>query len=953
MLKKIAVTEIGGSKPLLKSRPVISIRGARANNLQNLDLDIPKNALIVVSGVSGSGKSSLAIDTLYAEGQRRYVESLSSYARQFMSRMKKPEVDTIKGISPAIAVDQKVSSANARSTVGSLTEINEYLRLLFARIGKTYSPVSGMEVKKHEVNDVILFIQSIDIGKKCMVLAPLPRLYPERTLGAELNLLNQKGYTRLWHNQQTVYIEDMINENPDLMLRSSSDLGKEEISIIIDRFVANEDSKQPEFLQRLADSIKTAFEESHGYCAIQADNETYHFSGIFEADGLVFPEPEPNLFNPNNSLGACTVCEGYGKTIGIAPEKIIPDPSLSVYEGAVAPWKVDSGFFWKDSFIKYAPKADFPIHRSYEHLNSEELNLLWNGNKDIEGINQYIAYMEQNSYKLQYRVALSRYRGKTICSACNGKRLKSEALNVKVGGMDITQFYKMPVNEMKNVIETIKISEFQKKVAERLLTELRTRLFIMDKIGLGYLSMERPASTLSGGEVQRINLTRTLSSNLTASLYILDEPSIGLHARDTNKLIDVLFQLRDLGNTVVLVEHDEDIIRRADHLIDIGPEAGIHGGQIVYQGNFRLANPIEHPNSLTIKYLHHLDEIPVKTRRRKAINHLNIYGAKANNLKGFDVRIPLQAITVVSGVSGSGKSTLINEVLVQGINQILGGSKKAHGTGFKEMTGDFAQISMLEYISQNPMGKSSRSNPVTYVKAFDYIRDVYTRQPLSKLRGYAPKHFSFNVEGGRCESCKGEGETVVEMQFLADVSLTCEDCHGRRFKKDILEVEYNGKNIFDVLNLSIEEAITFFKAHKDITERIKPLHDVGLDYLKLGQSSSTLSGGEAQRVKLASYLGKSQQERILFIFDEPTTGLHLHDIKKLLYAFEALVEKGHTVIIVEHHLDVIKNADYLIDLGPEAGFDGGHLLYQGIPEGLLEINESHTAKYLKEKLQSN
>jgi excinuclease ABC subunit A len=932
-----------------RERPIISIQGARANNLKNIDVKIPKNALVVVSGVSGSGKSSLAIDTLYAEGQRRYVESLSSYARQFMSRMKKPEVDTIKGICPAIAVDQRSGSGNTRSTVGSMTEINEFLRLLFARVGRTYSPVSGQEVRRHQVSDVIDFIRGMPEGTRCHLVAPFSQKHEKRRFGDELTLWTQKGFSRIWADGETRYIDDLLNEsNPDLQ-KTLTELAGDNMGLLVDRFVRQAEDDETMF-QRLADSVKTCFDESGGYCVLWAGDTSHRFNQFFEADGMRFMDPEPNLFNPNNSFGACPVCEGYGQVIGISEDKVVPDKTLSVYEGAVAAWKGESGQWWRDQFVKYAVQIDFPIHRSYEHLTDGERDLLWNGNAQVEGIHAYFRSLEEKTYKIQNRVLLARYRGKTTCPTCRGSKLRAEANYVKIDGKGISDYYRMPVTDMRLLMLQLPLTETEKAIADRLLMELKLRLDIMDRIGLGYLTMERAANTLSGGEVQRINLTRTLSSNLTASLYILDEPSIGLHPRDTDKLISVLFQLRDLGNSVVLVEHDEDIIRQADYLIDIGPGAGVHGGRVVFEGNFRTANPGIHGQSLTVQYLHRKEQIPTKKIHRTSSNWIRITGARANNLKNFDVQIPLQALTVVSGVSGSGKSSLVRQVLIEGLQQILGGSAAAHGAGYRELSGDTKQIQHLEFISQNPMGRSSRSNPVTYVKAFDHIRDLYTRQPLAKMRGYKPKHFSFNVEGGRCETCKGEGEIIVEMQFLADVALPCEDCQSRRFKKEILEVEFQGKNIFEVLDMPIEEAIPFFQRHSDIVEKIKPLEEVGLGYLKLGQSSSTLSGGEAQRVKLASYLGKSQSDKIFFIFDEPTTGLHLHDIRRLLHAFEALVERGHTVLVVEHHLDVIKNADYIIDLGPEAGENGGHLLYQGPVNDFLKVENSYTSRYLIQKM---
>lgn len=926
----------------------IHIKGARANNLKNIEVFIPKNKLVVVSGVSGSGKSTITMDTLYAEGQRRYVESLSSYARQFMNRMKKPEVDFIKGICPAIAVEQKVSTSNARSTVGSLTEIYDLLRLLYARVGKTVSPVSGKEVTKHQVSDVVDHIISLDVGARCYLNIPLQQRYPERSLKQELTLLVQKGYTRLSKGGDTIDIQDFLDSNNKDLNKELKALKGSDYRILIDRFVVKHDDE--ELYKRVSDSVQTAFDESFGECYVLTDESEAYFNNRFELDGIEFLEPSPQLFNYNNPYGACPQCEGYGLVIGIDEEKVIPDNRLSIYEGAVAAWKGELASWWQDQFMRKAITYDFPIHRSYEHLSEDELSLLWDGRGEVEGINSYFKSLEEKSYKIQNRVILSRFRGRTKCPSCKGARLRKEALHVRVTEKTIAELVKYPIGDLLVFFNEISLSEQDRQISDRILLEIRNRLEIMCEIGLGYLHLDRVSATLSGGEIQRINLTRTLGSNLTSSLYVLDEPSVGLHPRDTIKLVAVLNRLRDLGNTVVVVEHEEDIIRNADHLLDMGPEAGIHGGEVVYSGNFREAIPSEHPRSLTIQYLHHNKIIKTPEKRRNVVNRLILKGARQHNLKNIDVTIPLNALTVVSGVSGSGKSTLVDDILFPAISIAKDNVSGKKAGAYDELTGDIKRIHQIEMIGQAPIGRSSRSNPVTYVKAFDYIRDLFTKQQLSKIRGYKPKHFSFNVEGGRCETCKGDGEIVVEMQFLADVRLTCDDCQGKRFKKEILEVEYKGKNIFDVLSLSIEEGLEFFAHIPEIYQRLKPLNDVGLGYVMLGQSSSTLSGGEAQRVKLASYLSQSEvKEKILFVFDEPTTGLHFQDVEKLISAFNQLIEKGHTVVVVEHHLDVIKSADWVIDLGPEAGIDGGHLVYEGTPEGLAVCEGSYTGQYLKEK----
>ena len=926
----------------------IHIKGARANNLKNVEIKIPKNNLIVVSGVSGSGKSTITIDTLYAEGQRRYVESLSSYARQFMDRMKKPEVDFIKGICPAISVEQKVSTSNARSTVGSLTEIYDLLRLFFARVGKTYSPVSGNIVTKHQVFDVVDHVFSMAEGTKCFLLIPLQQKYPDRLFAQELSLLIQKGYTRMMKGSEIKDIQDFLESKHEDLAKKMLTLASSDYRILIDRFVVKHEDE--ELRKRIADSVQIAFDESFGECMVFHDDISTTFNNRFELDGLEFLEPSPALFNYNNPYGACPKCEGYGLVIGIDEDKVVPDKRLSVYEGAVAAWKGEQGSWWQDQFIQKALKYDFPIHRSYEHLTDNEIELLWEGNKDLEGIHSYFQSLEEKSYKIQNRVILSRFRGKTKCPACKGGRLRKEAMYVKVQGTTITDLVRLPISELHQYFKALELNATDQLVGQRILLEINNRLDVMMGIGLGYLHLDRVSSTLSGGEIQRINLIRTLGSNLTSSLYVLDEPSIGLHPRDTIKLVNVLKKLRDLGNTVVVVEHEEDVIREADFLLDMGPEAGVHGGEVVYAGNFRDAEPLTFPKSLTVQYLHRNKIIPTPKNRRKIVNRISLKGARQHNLKNIDITVPLNALTVITGVSGSGKSTLIDDILhpalLESMEQISGKKPGA----FDSLSGDLKAIHVVELIGQSPIGRSSRSNPVTYVKAYDHIRDLYTKQQLSKIRGYKPKHFSFNVEGGRCETCKGDGMITVEMQFLADVTLECEDCQGKRFKKELLEVTYKDKNIFEVLNMSIEEGLVFFGNIPEIYQKLKPLYDVGLGYVQLGQSSSTLSGGEAQRVKLASYLSQTDiRDRILFIFDEPTTGLHFQDVEKLLKAFNQLIDKGHTVVVVEHHLDVIKCADWVIDLGPEAGKDGGYLVFEGTPDDIIHCDQSYTGQYLKEK----
>ena len=929
----------------------IFIKGARSNNLKDISLSIPKNKLVVVTGVSGSGKSSLTMDTLFAEGQRRYVESLSSYARQFLMRMKKPDVDYIKGICPAIAIEQKVSTSNARSTVGTLTEVYDYLRILFARIGKTISPISGQLVKKHEVTDVVDYIQSFEPGDKVQLFIPLPYKYHDRLVKAELELLLQKGYTRIQSGGQLQQIEEVLEQQAPFLSRKLGEIREEGLRILIDRFIVKHDDE--ENLKRIADSVQTAFYEAEGECMVEIVGKAAHeFNNRFELDGLSFPEPSPQLFNFNNSLGACPTCEGFSKVMGIDEDKVVPDKSKSVYEGAIACWKGEKFGLWLDRLLETAHLFDFPVHRPFQDLSRELQRLLWKGNQHFWGINAFFAELEEKTYKIQNRVMLARYRGRTTCPTCEGGRLRLEATYVKIAGKDITELVEMPIDELLRFFQGLELSDFDVKVARRLLLEISTRLGFMCQLGLDYLTLNRLSASLSGGETQRINLTRTLGSNLTSSMYILDEPSIGLHPRDTGRLVQVLKSLRNLGNTVIVVEHEEDIIKNADYLVDIGPAAGIHGGEVVFAGPYETIQD-EAADSLTAQYMSGRMAIPLPQNRRKSANFIHIKGARENNLKDIDASIPLHAMTVVTGVSGSGKTTLVKQILYPALKKHLGESYAQAPGLFKGLEGSVALISQVEMVNQNPIGKSSRSNPVTYVKAYDSIRKLMSEQPLSRIRGFKPKHFSFNVDGGRCDACKGEGEQVIEMQFLADVRLECEECRGKRFKEEVLEVMYKGKNIHDILEMSVEESLQFFADEKDITGRMQPLMDVGLGYVHLGQASSTLSGGEAQRVKLASFLGAERpNEHVLFIFDEPTTGLHFHDIRKLLDALNALVENGHTVLIVEHNMEVVKCADWVIDLGPEGGKDGGNLVFQGTPEGLAKVEGSFTGTFLREKLSA-
>lgn len=913
----------------------IYIKGARVHNLKNINVTIPRNKLIVVTGVSGSGKSSLTIDTLFAEGQRRYTESLSAYARQFMQRMNKPDVDYIKGLCPAIAIEQKVITRTPRSTVGSMTEIYDYLRLLFARVGKTISPVSGKEVKKDDVTDVVNCIENLNEGDKVLLLVPFKQ-HAKRNIKEELNILLQKGFSRLYLDKEVLRIEDVLESG-------KFKTEKKLLYVLIDRLITktfDEDEKH-----RISDSVNIAFYEGEGELYLEVNgNKRLHFSNKFEADGIQFEEPVPNLFSFNNPFGACPTCEGFSQILGLDPDLIIPDKSLSVYEGAVAPWKGEKLGLWKEQFVKAAKKFDFPIHKPIIDLSEKQLAALWEGNGYVNGINDFFKEVEQNLYKVQYRVLLSRYRGRTLCTTCKGYRLRKEALYVKVGGRHIGELCELPVKDLYIWFSKLKLSEYDRQVAKRILTEINHRIKTLLDVGLGYLTLNRLANSLSGGESQRIQLTRSLGSNLTNSLYILDEPSIGLHSRDTERLIKVLKELRDLGNTVVVVEHDEMMMREADYIIDMGPLASHLGGEIVAEGDYDEI--IKHKDSLTGKYLSGQMKIEVPGQVRKWNRSIKLEGARQNNLKNISVEFPLNTLCVISGVSGSGKTTLVKQILYPALQKIKGNFLDKAGL-HKAITGDVDYITQIEMIDQNPIGKSSRSNPVTYIKAYDEIRDLYSKQPLSKMRGFQPKHFSFNVDGGRCDACKGEGEQIVEMQFLADVHLTCDVCGGKRFKEEVLEVKYNDKNIFDVLDMSVDDAINFFADVKEVARKIRPLSDVGLGYVKLGQSSDTLSGGEAQRVKLASFLGKGKGPgSILFIFDEPTTGLHFHDIKKLLASFNALIEQGHSIIVIEHNTDVIKSADWVIDLGPEAGDEGGALVFAGRPSELVKCRESYTGKFL-------
>lgn len=916
----------------------ISIKGAKVNNLKNIDVDIPRNKLVMITGLSGSGKSSLAFDTLYAEGQRRYVESLSSYARQFLGRMSKPECDFIKGIPPAIAIEQKVTSRNPRSTVGTSTEIYEYLRLLFARVGKTYSPVSGQIVKKDSAEDIVNCMLSYPKGTRYTVLTPIvPR--EGRDVQQQIEMDRKEGFTRLEVNGEMVRMEDYAYNEADT------------IYLLIDR-MSCDDSKDS--ISRLTDSAETAMYEGDGACLLRfytADGETrlHSFSTKFEADGITFTEPTDQMFSFNSPIGACPVCEGFGKIVGIDEHLVVPNRALSVYDGAVMCWRGEKMGEWLHEFLREAPAHNFPIFAPYYELTEEQKDYLWHGPRDKACIDSFFKMLEENQYKIQYRVMLARYRGKTVCPACHGSRLKKEALYVKVGGKNIAEIVSMPINDVVEFFRTLKLDEHDTAVAARLLNEIGNRLKFLQDVGLGYLTLNRLSNTLSGGESQRINLATSLGSSLVGSLYILDEPSIGLHSRDTDKLIKVLRQLQQLGNTVVVVEHDEEIIRAADYIIDIGPKAGRLGGQIVYQGNMSDLKPGS--DSYTVKYLLGEERIPLPLSHRSWNNYIEIKGARENNLNGIDVKFPLNVMTVVTGVSGSGKSTLVRDIFYKALKREYSEVSDRPGE-FLSLEGDVKMVHDIEFVDQNPIGKSSRSNPVTYVKAYDEIRKLMADQPLSKQMGYTAGYFSFNTEGGRCEECKGEGTVTVEMQFMADLVLECESCHGKRFKNETLEVKYDGMNIYDILEMTVNQAVEFFNEHgqKKIVKKLLPLQEVGLGYIKLGQSSSTLSGGENQRVKLAYFLSIEKAEPTIFVFDEPTTGLHFHDIKQLLKAFDALIARGHTVVIIEHNMDVIKCADHVIDLGPEGGDKGGNLVVCGTPEEVAKCAASYTGQYLAEKL---
>ena len=935
----------------------IEIKGARVNNLKNVSLNIPRNKFITITGVSGSGKSSLAFDTLYAEGQRRYVESLSAYARQFLGRMSKPECDFIKGLPPAIAIEQKVISRNPRSTVGTSTEIYEYMRLLFARIGHTYSPISGEEVKRHTPEDVIHCIMGFSKGTKFMMLSPL-HVVEGRTLKKQLEMYMQEGYSRLYKGGEVLRIEDLLNED------NISDTDASSLFLIIAR-MSVDDSKDA--ISRMTDSAETAFYEGDGLLKLVflPGNITYEFSTRFEADGIKFEEPNDNMFSFNSPLGACPTCEGFGSIIGIDEKLVIPNSSLSVYDGCVQCWHGDKMGNWRSEFIRRAATDNFPIFEPYYKLDRKYKDMLWHGlpsekTLDIHDkvcIDAFFQMVKENQYKIQYRVMMSRYRGKTVCPDCHGTRLRKEATWVKVGGKSITELVEMPIINLKDWFDHLQLTEHEEQIAKRLLTEIKNRVGFLAEVGLGYLTLNRQSNTLSGGESQRINLTTSLGSSLVGSLYILDEPSIGLHSRDTDRLIHVLRDLQQLGNTVMVVEHDEEIMRASDYLIDVGPDAGTHGGEIVFQGSTEELNDSpenilkKYPRSYTIKYLTGRDVIETPKSRRKWNKAIELKGARMNNLRGIDVKFPLNVFNCVTGVSGSGKSSLIKGILYPALKRHLDEVADAPGE-YTALEGDWTAIKHVEFVDQNPIGKSTRSNPATYVKAYDAIRQLFAEQPLAKQMGFSPQYFSFNTEGGRCEECKGAGVISVEMQFMADLVLECEACHGQRFKHDILEVRFHEKNINDVLNMTVSEAITFFGEYKKqaIVNRLKPLEDVGLGYIKLGQNSSTLSGGENQRVKLAYFIGQEKQEPTLFIFDEPTTGLHFHDIQRLLDAFKALIERGHTILVIEHNLDVIKCADYVIDIGPDGGDKGGSLVFAGTPEALIECKTSITGRYLKEKI---
>ncbi|MCC8176198.1 MAG: excinuclease ABC subunit UvrA [Bacteroidales bacterium] len=925
-----------------KQESYITIRRARVNNLKDVDLQIPRGQLIVITGVSGSGKSSLAFDTLYAEGQRRYVESLSAYARQFLGKMAKPECDYIKGLPPAIAIEQKVNTRNPRSTVGTSTEIYDYLRLLYGRVGRTYSPVSGREVKKHTVEDVIACAQSYPVGTRIALVAPV--LLPEkRSMNSQLEIYLKEGYSRLVKDGQILQIED-VKANPPATADG--------LDLLIDRMAVAEEGDE---LSRLADSSETAFFEGHDQMALLVwDTEgkvhRHDFSKRFEADGITFLEPNDLMFNFNNPYGACPRCEGFGQTIGIDERLVVPNPALSVYDDAVVCWRGEKMSQWKRELIHIAPRVSFPIHRPYQDLSDQEKRFLWEGNTMFGGINGFFKMVESNLHKIQYRVMLARYRGKTLCPECHGARLRKEATYVKVAGKGIQELVTMPVNELLEWFNALKFNEHDQKIAGRLLTEIRNRLGFLVNVGLGYLTLDRRSNTLSGGESQRINLATSLGSSLVGSLYILDEPSIGLHSRDTHKLLEVLRHLQSIGNTVIVVEHDEDIIRAADYIIDVGPDAGSNGGEIIYEGPVDGLDKAQ--KSYTLGYLNGSLQIPVPKRRRKWNSYIKVEGARQNNLKNIDVKFPLGVMTVVTGVSGSGKSTLVKDILYKALLRHLGEASDAPGA-YKGISGDLHRISAVEFVDQNPIGKSTRSNAATYLKAYDEIRQLMADQQGAKQMGFTPTYFSFNAEGGRCEECKGEGTITIEMQFMADITIPCEECHGQRFKRDVLEIRYRGKNIYEILCMTVDEAIEFFsqdEAGRKVVRRLQPLKDVGLGYIQLGQSSSTLSGGENQRVKLAYFLSMDKPQPTMFIFDEPTTGLHFHDINTLMDSFNRLIAQGHTVVIIEHNMDVIKQADHVIDIGPEGGHEGGSIVIEGTPEQVAACEASYTGRFLAPKL---
>lgn len=940
----------------LSTKDFILIKGAKQNNLKNIDLAIPRNKLVVVTGVSGSGKSSLVFDTLFAEGQRMYVESLSAYARQFLARMQKPEVEYIKGISPAIAIEQKINTRNPRSTVGTVTEIYDYLKLLYARIGKTFSPISGKEVRKDTVESIVEYIFTFPEGQKLLIASPLKKL-SDRTLEAELQVLLQKGFTRIILNNEVFLIEELLEQNAKLLSKKKW----QDIFVLVDRTTVqyNEESRF-----RIADSVQTAFFEGAGECMIDFIGvEKRLFSDKFELDGITFEEPSIHFFNFNNPYGACKTCEGFGNTLGISEKLVIPNPNLSVYEDAVVPWRTEKMSRWKQEFMRKATLLyDFPIHRPYKDLSETEKDLLWQGKKGknekntVYGIYDFFKFLESESYKIQYRILLSRYKGRTICPECKGTRIRHDASYVKINGKSIQDLLLMPVEEVAHFFENLHLDEHEQKIAKRILTEIQNRLNYLQKVGLGYLTLNRATATLSGGEFQRIKLATALGSALVGSMYILDEPSIGLHPRDTHRLIEVLLQLRNLGNTVIVVEHEEEIMQVADYLIDIGPGAGLNGGQVVFQGSKKDFDTRRFPLSYTLRYLCKKEQIPIPKFRRKWSNSIWIKGARENNLQNLDVQFPLGVFCVITGVSGSGKSTLVKKVLLPALRKYFDAqfNEDQEIGAYDSLEGDLNLLAGVEYVGQDPISKSSRSNLATYSKAYDMIRELFAMQPLARQRGYKAGTFSFNVEGGRCESCKGEGIIKIEMQFMADIFVTCEACKGKRFQESVLEVTYQDKNITDVLELTLDDAIVFFANEPKIVERLEPFQKVGLGYIKLGQSTDTLSGGEAQRMKLASFLERStKQTKKIFILDEPTTGLHLHDIRKLLNTFELLVEQGNTVLVIEHNMEVIKTADWIIDLGPEGGKKGGKVCFAGTPEQMLRFApENHTARFLAQKIQS-